>query len=162
MRTVSALLVAFLILLGCNNQGAGTFSSRQSFSTGPFDVYIAQGYIPAEEYLIREAVREHVQEYQISPFKKGPWKIVKPRIFIAGPKVKYLIAPYRIGVEGYADFKKGRVVVVSGQKYTCPALFRELHHLKHGPDPYYQDPLLTWGAVASVGSRLVADLRAKR
>ena len=162
MKTVSALLLVSLFLLGCNNKGAGTFSSRRSFSTGPFDVYIARGYVPLEESLIREAVREHVQEYQVGPFKKGPWKVQQPKIYIAGPKISLLHAPYTIGVSGYVDFGRRSVVVVGGYKYTCPALFRELHHLQHGPDPYAQNPLLMWGAVASVGSRIVTDLEAKR
>ena len=162
MKIVSALLLASLLLLGCNNKGAGTFSTRRSFSTGPFDVYIALGYLPLEEYQIREAVREHVQEYTISPFKGGPWKFTKARIYIADRKIKYLNSPYRVGVVGYVDFKRNSVVVVAGYKNTVPALFRELHQLQRGPDPYAQDPLLRWGAVASVGSRIVADLEAKR
>ena len=162
MKIVSALLLASLLLLGCNNKGAGTFSSRRSFSTGPFAVHIALGYLPLEEYQIREAVREHVQEYTVSGFKGGPWKFTKAQIMIAGPKIKYLNSPHRIGVEGYVDFKQMRVVVVAGYKNTVPTLFRELHQLQRGPDPYAQDPLLMWGAVASVGSRIVAGLEAKR
>ena len=159
----AAIILVLLVLIGCAGDPRTRYPPRPTYTTGGWDIYLAASMSSPERALVREAIREHLAAW--APYARGrspSWRVRRPRVYVARPQVHYLRGPVNAAAQGVADHREQTLEVACGHKYTLPALTRTMHQLRHGPDPWRQDPALGWVAVLAAGARVVALLEARR
>ena len=155
------------LLIGCNTKKDKWLTQPHFIYNGIWEVYHHPHLSHKELLWVRQSVAMHVRLSETTattPFGNRaprwvsyiPW--TKPRIYIHGPRIKYLNSPIRIGVHSYADFKREAVHVVMGNKGTLPGLSRAVHQLRVGPDVWEQNAFLGWSLLIPNEALLVSTL----
>ena len=164
--SITLWALVFLVLLAfisCGGDPRSRYPVRPTFTVSGWDCYLAASLTPAERALVREAVEDHLRAW--APLSRGrhpSWRVRRPRVFVTAARVLWLRGPASANTQGTADHREQSLEVVCGRKFTLPALMREAHQLRHGPDPYGQLPALGWATLHATAARVVASLEARR